>query len=207
MKVKQIFQFVIFTFSVLTLYGAVYAALEETVKVTGVTFNVGSTFGTGGGTGGGTTTGNTALKMLNSLTGGTVSTNLLDSKQGLTYDSINDVWTATYPVKIHNKSASSMNLVAMADYISDVDTLRDDIYVSIVEWNDADEDGVVDDSEEGQVYGNDTILRLKNDTFVLGTMAANGTRGFVYKFNGSGLTTTNAGQTATYDFTITGTAQ
>lgn len=191
--------------SLLTLYGAVYAALEETVTLSGVTFNVGSTFGSGGG-GTTPTTSNTALKLLSSLTGGTEAGNLADTHAGETYNNVNDVWTAQYPVKIRNKSASTMSLIAKANYIFDVNTLRDHILVSVVEWNDIDNDGIVDAGEEGQIYGNDTVLRLRNDTFALGSIGGNQTRGFIYKFNGSGLTATHAGHTATYDFSIIGMA-
>lgn len=196
---RNIFKFIISLLAFLSISTAVYAAIEETVKLTGVSFSVGTDFSEEP-----PTSGNTALKYLVSLTGGTSNSNLGDTVAGPSFQNLNAVWTQDVPVKLFNKGADTLQLTAKADYINDPDTLRDDIHVSIIEWNDADNDGVVDAGENGLVYGNDTILRLRNDTFVLGQVSANQVRGFIYRFSGEGLSEANAGQTASFDFTIVG---
>lgn len=190
-------------FCIMLMAGGVYAAISETVKITGTTFNVGTTFG--GGSGGPSET-NTMLKMYTDLSGSNADSNLADSVSGPVYNDVNDTWSNDYAVKIYNKGSTNMTLVAKADYIDDPNTLRDDIYVTIIEWNDSNSDGIVDTSELGATYGNDTILRLRNDTFALGSISAGETRGFVYRFDGSGLSEANASQSAIYDFTIIGDA-
>ncbi len=194
---------VVAVFCLLLMAGGVYAAISETVKITGTTFNVGATFG--GGSGGSSDT-NTMLKMYVDLGGSNAESNLSDSVVGPVYDNINDTWSNEYAVKVYNNGSGDMTLIAKANYIDDPNTLRDDIYVSIIEWTDLDNDGVVDSGELGTNYGTDTILRLRNDTFDLGAISAGETRGFVYRFDGSGLSEANASQSAVYDFTINGNA-
>lgn len=192
--------------SMASLLQVASAVLQESVKVAGTSFSVGTGTGTGGG-GGGTTTGNTSLKILTNLTGGTNTSNLSDSVAGPTFTNVGPDWMDNFPVKVYNKGTVPLNLVALADYINDPDVLRDDIYVKIVEWNDSDNDGLVDTGEEGQTYGYDTILRLRNDTFGLGTINPSQQRGFVMKFDGTGVSEANANMNAIYDFVVTGTGQ
>lgn len=184
--------------SVLAIFQATSAALQETVKVAGTSFGVSSDV-----TGGIVDT-NTALKLFANLEGTASGSNLVDSVAGPSFSNMTTSWTDNYLVKVHNKSASPMDLIAMSEYINDPDTLRDDIYVEIVEWDDVNSNGQLDDGEEGASHGYDTILRLKNDTFNLGSIAANQTKGFAFKFDGSGLSEANQSMNAVYDFLIKG---
>ncbi len=188
--------------SLVTLFQASQALFEETVKVAGTSFTIGESAG-----GGETPSGNTALKMYKNLAGTSSETNLTDSVQGSVFDNITPEWTNQVGLKVFNKGTQALALIGNVDYINDPDVLRDDLYVKIVGWNDNDNDGIVDTGEEGTQYGYDTILRLRNDLWSLGNIAPNETRGFVMKFDGTGLTDTNIGMTAVYDFLITGSAQ
>ena len=182
-------------------------AIEETVKVTGASFNIGSAVGSGS-TGGGTTTGgNSALKIYKSVLGSPVDTNLADSMLAPTFSNMNYAWTDKIPVKLYNKGSKTMNIISKVDYISDPDTLRDDIMAKVVEWNDSNNNGLVDSGEEGQEYGYNTLLRWRNDTFVLGTISPLSTKGLILKFDGTGLSEANANQSAVFDFTFTGVEQ
>jgi len=184
------------------LFQATSAVFEETVKVAGNSFSVATIFDDGGG--GTPTPSNTALKILKDLSLGAQISNLADFVPGSTFENINPTWIAESPLKIHNDGTSVLDVIASADYISDVNTLRDDIYIEISSWDDVNNNGVVEAGEEGDSYGRDTILRMKNDTFPIGEIAAGETKGYLLRFDGSGLTEVNKGMSAVYDFTFTG---
>jgi len=200
---KLISSIVIMALAVTSIFQATSAAFEETVTVAGSSFTIGTSSGGGGGGGGGTGT-NTALKFFVDLEGSAVDSNMSDTINGPVFDNIDSQWTDQMLVKMHNKGANAMNLISKANYVSDPDTLRDDIFVEVLAWNDANNNGVLDAGEEGQSYGHDSILRWRNDTFPLGQIAAAETRGFVLRFDGSGVTDANFGMEAVYDFVFTG---
>lgn len=187
-----------------TLSMGTLALISESIKITGATFNISADAGQAGGGSGGETSTNSSLVFMKDLTGTLNSTNLADDVVGPVFNNINENWTEDYLVKAYNKGSQSLNLVAKADYINDPTTLRDDLYVSIIEWDDLNNNGQVDSGEEGTVYGNDTILRLKNDTFDLGQINPADVKGFIYRFNGFGLSTANANESAVFDFVISG---
>ena len=184
------------------LFQATSAVFEETVKVAGNSFSVATTFDDGGGGTPGTS--NAALKILKNLSLGAETSNLADTVPGSTFENISPTWVAESPLKIHNDGTTALDVVASANYISDVNTLRDDIYIEISAWNDANNNGVVDAGEEGDSYDRDTILRMKNDTFPIGEISAGETKGYLLRFDGAGLTEVNKGMSAVYDFTFTG---
>lgn len=184
----------------LILSGAVYAFIQENGKVKGTTFKVSSNPGQGNEGG---TSGNASLKLLKVLNGGTSATNLVDEFEGPTFENITAAWKDKVLLKVHNSGQKSLKLVSKADYANDPNTLRDDLYIKIYEWMD-NGDGVLQNSEIGSVYGYDTILRMKNDTFNLDTISPGATKSFIMEFDGSGLSEANADQTAVYDFIISG---
>ncbi|PIR42581.1 hypothetical protein CO058_02885 [candidate division WWE3 bacterium CG_4_9_14_0_2_um_filter_35_11] len=185
------------------LFQATSAVFEETVKVAGSSFSVATSFDGGGGPPPPASS-NTALKMLADLSLGHVASNLSDFVPGSSFENISPTWISESPIKMYNTGTELLDVVASADYISDVDTLRDDIYVEISAWDDSNSNGVVDAGEEGDSFGRDTILRLKNDTFPLGEIAPDETKGYILRFDGVGLTEVNQGMSAVYDFTFTG---
>ncbi len=201
---KTVFSILTLVFCAGTIVTGTLGALQETVKLTGTTFNVSAGAGQGGSGGGGGTSSNQFLKMLQSLSGSSADSNLGDIKVGPVFNNVDVMWTDQAVVKIHNKGGVDVDVIAKADYISDPDTLRDDIYVEILEWNDSNSNGTYEVGEEGQSYKRDTILRLRNDTFLLGKITPSQTKGYVLKFDGSGISSVNAGKSAVYDFTFTG---
>lgn len=199
---KSLSSLFIVLLSLAGLFQATSAVFEETVKVAGTSFSVATSFDGGGGTP--STSPNVALKMLTDLSRGNASSNLSDFVSGASFENISPTWVSVSPIKIYNAGSQSLDVVASANYISDVDTIRDDIFVEISAWDDVNNNGVVDAGEEGDSYGRDTILRLKNDTFPIGEIATGETKGYILRFDGSGLTEINQGMSAVYDFTFTG---
>jgi hypothetical protein len=198
---KAIGSLVMVLMASLVVYQSSVAALEEIVTVAGTSFTIGTT--SGGGEEPQNT--NTTLKFLADLGDSSSGSNLVDTINGPDFDEITPEWTEDMPVKVHNKGQVTLSLIGSANYVSDPNTLRDDIFVEILEWNDANSNGLLDDGETGTSYGHDTILRLKNDTFALSTLSPGQTRGLVFRFDGSGVTETNFGMSAIYDFIISGT--
>lgn len=184
------------------LFQATSAVFEETVKVAGSSFSVATSFDGGGGPP--PTTSNTALKMLRDLSLGPDASNLSDFVPGSSFENISPTWISESSIKMYNAGDELLDVVASSDYISDVDTIRDDIYVEISAWDDSNSNGIVDAGEEGDSFGRDTILRLRNDTFPLGEIASGETKGYILRFDGAGLTEVNQGMSAVYDFTFTG---
>lgn len=199
---KFLSSLIVVLLSVAGLFQATSAVFEETVKVAGTSFSVATNFDGGGDPP--PTPSNTALKMLKNLALGHEPGNLVDFIPGASFENINPTWVSEVPVKMYNAGSQVLDIVASAAYISDVDTIRDDIYVEISAWDDLNNNGVIDGGEEGDSYGRDTILRLRNDTFPLGELVSGETRGFILRFDGAGLTEVNKGMSAVYDFTFTG---
>jgi hypothetical protein len=189
--------------SVMSVFQSAAALFEESVKITGTSF----TIGTSSGGGGDPVVTNTSLKLYSNLSGTPVDTNLKYTLAGPVFDNIDPLWTSSIPLKVYNKGQEPLTLISKVDYINDPDVLRDDIYVNVLSWNDIDNDGVIDQGEEGTSFGYDTLLRWRNDTFQLGTINAGETKSYIFKFDGTGLTSTNVGMSAVYDFVITGTGQ
>lgn len=188
--------------SSLSLIGVTSAAFEEKVSVLGTSFTIASDVGEP--VGGGGTTGNTDLKILVSNSAAATGANLADSVNGSSFGDIKISWKQDFPIKIHNKGTKLLDIVGSANYINDPDTLRDDLFIEILAWNDANNNGTAEENEIGQSYGHDTILRFKNDTFSLGELGSASTKGYVLRFDGSGLSDANVGMAAVYDFVFTG---
>ncbi len=187
--------------SCVSLFGVTSAVFEESASVAGVSFTIGEESSEPGGGG---TTGNTALKILKNTAVSAEESNLADTINGPSFTNVNSTWVQTLPVKIYNKGGTVLDIVGTANYVNDPDTLRDDLYIEILAWNDANNNGTVEEGETGESYGHDTILRFKNDTFDLGELNGSSTRGYILKFDGSGLSEANIGKTAVYDFVFTG---
>lgn len=183
----------------LSLFGVTSAAFEESVSVLGTSFTIGESTG-GSGNESGT---NTALKILVSNASESQGSNLADTIAGPSFDSITPEWVQSVPIKLYNKGSAVLDIVGSAAYVNDPDTLRDDLFIEILAWNDTNNNGTVEESEIGESYGYDTILRFKNDTFNLGELGAESVKGYVLKFDGSGLSDVNIGKTAVYDFIFT----
>ena len=181
-----------------SLFGVAAAAFEEKVSVLGTTFTVGEMGGVPAPVGS-----NTALKLLKTNSGGSDSGNLADTVNGPAFNDVNQTWTQTFSIKLFNKGDKTLAVSSGATYISDPDTLRDDLFVEILDWNDSNNNGTVEESEIGASHGHDTILRMKNDTFNMGDISPSAVKGYVLRFDGSGLSEANVGKTAVYDFVFT----
>jgi|LakMenE01Jun11ns_1017448.scaffolds.fasta_scaffold9908064_2 hypothetical protein len=185
----------------LSIGSAVYAFIQENGKVKGTTFKVSST-PVQGGSGGADLNNN--LKLLKDLAGTTGTTNLTDELAGPTFENLNTAWKDSYPMKLYNQGEKPLKLISAAEYVNDQYTLRDDIFVKISAWNDVNNNAGAEPSEIGSSYGYNSILRMKNDTFNLGNINPGEVRGVILEFDGTGLSESNAGQTAMFDFVIKG---
>src|SRR3989344_2543847 len=194
---KILASLVIIAMAVVSLFQATSAVFEESVRVAGTSFTVGTSAEDN-------TAGNTALKFLLNVSGSTESSNLTDTVAGPVLDNIDSIWSDVILLKLYNKGTTPLNVVSKAEYINDPNTLRDDIFVKAVAWNDANNNGVLDSGEEGVSYGYDTILRWRNDTFPVGLLGSGEVKGVALKFDGTGVTDSNIGQSAVYDFVFTG---
>jgi hypothetical protein len=181
--------------------GLVYAFVQEYGKVSGTTFRVSSDPVVEGGV---PIAGNQSLKLLQSLTGSTTANNLADQVPGPIFQNINTAWKGKALLKVYNSGTKTLKLISSAEYNSDPNTLRDDIFVKVSEWDDKNNNGKFEDNEIGDSYGYNSVLRMKNDTFNLGNLSAGDVKGFVMEFDGTGLSETNASQEAIYDFIING---
>ena len=184
-----------------SLFGITSAAFEEKVSVAGASFTIGESSGTPGGEETGT---NTALKIFVNNANSSQGSNLADMVTGPVFENVTPEWVQSVPIKLYNKGTTILEVVGSATYISDPDTLRDDLFIEILAWNDANNNGLAEETEIGESFGHDTILRFKNDTFSLGELSGESVKGYVLRFDGTGLSDVNIGKTAVYDFVFTG---
>ncbi len=164
-----------------------YAAFSDKGKYTGSTFNVATT----------------DLKLLNDITLGTDSGNLVDEKPGPTFNNVTSDWWADYPIKIYNNASTALDLISYANYTTanDPRNLRESIYCEIFEWNDNNANGIAETEEIGNSVGSNTILRWKNDGQPIGIINMGEVKGYILRFwTTSTFSSTNQGERAVFDF-------
>jgi predicted ribosomally synthesized peptide with SipW-like signal peptide len=127
------------------------------------------------------------IKLLDTIGGGVDPSNLVDEKPGPVFEEIGNSWVYDYPVQIYNNGTNPVDLTSKADYedleVNDPQDLRQEIRVDIYEWDDANGDGIPQDTELGGTHGNQTILGWKNTGYSnLGTIAEGEVKSLVIRF-------------------------
>ncbi len=166
--------------------GITFAAFTDKAKVLGSTFSVGSA----------------DLKFLKDLPLGTDPTNLVDELPGPSFSNIGQTWSADYPLKLINNGTSGISITSKAYYetANDPAELRSDIYVEIFEWNDANNNGVLDSGEIGLSLAKKTIVKWKTEGIGIGQINPGQTRPLVLRFSVENLSATKQGKSALFDF-------
>jgi predicted ribosomally synthesized peptide with SipW-like signal peptide len=172
--------------------GATYAAFSDRGKYLGSKFMVASA----------------DLKLLNDLTQGTTPSNLLDEKPGPVFDNIGPGTKVDYPIKMWNSGSSSVNVASNANYetANDPAELRQVILAEILEWNDANSNGVAEAEEIGVSLGNKTIVKWKTEGIPIGVLTVGEIKGYILRFSApTTLSSTLQGATGIFDFEFTST--
>jgi len=185
LKQKIIYALVILTL-VSLITGVTLAAFTDKAKVLGSTFSVGSA----------------DLKFLKDLPLGTEPTNLVDELPGPSFSNIGQTWSADYPLKLINNGSLKISVTSKAYYetANDPADLRSDIYVEIFEWNDANNNGVLDSGEIGLSLAKKTIIKWKTEGIGVGQINPGQTRPLVLRFSVDNLSATKQGKSAMFDF-------
>jgi hypothetical protein len=167
-------------------FGIAYAAFGDQAKFVGSTFSVGSA----------------DLKLLGDLSIDPVASNLFDDLPGVNFDNINSTWSADYPLKLYNNTDSILSLTSNSNYetSNDPDDLRQDLYVEIFSWNDLNKDGIVEDTELGTSLGKKTFVKWKTEGFLLTDISPREVNGYLLRFSAEGITDSQQGSTAIFDF-------
>ena len=166
--------------------GATYAAFTDKAKVLGSTFSVGSA----------------NIMFLNSLPLGTNPTNYIDNLPGPTFNNIGPGWTQDYLLKIIALGTSRLALSTNAYYetANDPKDLRSDIKVEIIRWNDMNQNGELDEGEEGPSLGQKTIIKWKTEGFSLGELNYGQTMPLILRFSVDNISDAKQGTSAVFDF-------
>lgn len=173
--------------------GIVYAAFVDKVNVLGSTFSVS----------------NADLRIMRDTTLGTNPANLVEEIPGPSFDHIGQTWHEDYGVKLANIGDAKLQVISRADYetANDPQDLRQDMYVEIFEWGDADQDGIPDEGEYetyGKTYGKKTIVKWKTEGIDLEEVNPNQGKYIVLRFSTENLSDTKKGATAIFDFVFEG---
>jgi len=168
------------------IVGVTWAAFSDKGDVLGSSFSVG----------------NSDIKLLNSLTNGTIEDNLRDTLPGPSFANISPNWTQDYLIKLYNNGTTGLQLSSNSNYATanDPDDLRSYIYVEIIPWNDENNNGIVDTAEEGASFGKKTITKWKTEGIDLGTINVGTTAGYILRFSVGALSDTKQGKSAIFDF-------
>lgn len=175
---------------VIALLGAVaggtYAAFADKGEVQGTVISVGSS----------------DIKLFADVSGSAEETNLVESLNGPTFYNISQNWTGDYLLKIFNNASGPVDLSSVAYYetMNDPSDLRSVVNVELLEWNDADLDGVLDVGEEGLSYGTKTIVKWKTEGFPLMTLNSAEVKGLIVRFSTVNLSDTKQGASLLFDF-------
>lgn len=168
------------------LMGVAYASFTDQSKFTGSRFSIGSA----------------DLKLLNDLAGGTDALNLVDTKEVPSFDNISPMWYADYLVKIYNNGTQPVTLTSNMDYLTanDPATIREVLYMEPFDWNDLDNDGVLDDGEQGTSYGKKAFTSWKSTGFNFGQLGAGAVKPLVMRFSAGNITNSKMGAVGIFDF-------
>ena len=189
---KTILGLLVLMVAISSLTIATKAAFSDTGKVLGTTFMVGSA----------------DVKLVDNLSGGVDTSNLVDTKLGPVFANLYPGWSQDYPLKIYNDGSLNINLESSSNYTTadDPGSLREYVNVEIFTWDDANHDGVIDLTEvSSSSLAKKTLLRWKTEGIPLGTINAGELKGFVLRFSSASIPDTKQGLSAKYDFEFDGT--
>lgn len=187
MKKNKLFYLIGSSLIVISLIaGITYAAFSDKAKVIGSSFSVGSA----------------NLMFLESLSMGTDPSNYKDELPGPTFTNIGTGWTQDYLVKLISMASSKITISTNAFYetVNDPDDLRSDINVEIIKWYDTNQNGIVDEGEEGPVVGKKTIIKWKTEGFTLGDLYYGQVMELILRFSAPTISELKQGASAVFDF-------
>lgn len=187
MKKNKLFYLIGSSLIVISLIaGITYAAFSDKAKVLGSSFSVGSA----------------NLMFLESLSMGTDPSNYKDELPGPTFTNIGPGWTQDYLVKLISMASSKITISTNAFYetVNDPDDLRSDINVEIIKWYDTNQNGIVDEGEEGPVVGKKTIIKWKTEGFTLGDLYYGQVMELILRFSAPTISALKQGASAVFDF-------
>lgn len=187
MKKNKLFYLIGSSLIVISLIaGITYAAFSDKAKVLGSSFSVGSA----------------NLMFLESLSMGTDPSNYKDELPGPTFTNIGTGWTQDYLVKLISMASSKITISTNAFYetVNDPDDLRSDINVEIIKWYDTNQNGIVDEGEEGPVVGKKTIIKWKTEGFTLGDLYYGQVMELILRFSAPTISELKQGASAVFDF-------
>jgi hypothetical protein len=178
--------FIPLTLLAIAAAGATYAAFTDRGTVAGSSFSVGSG----------------DIKLLESLTAGIGEENLKDEMAGPGFENIGPNWEEAYLLKIYNNATTDINLTSNANYetTNDPEELRQLIYVEPIEWDDVNQDGILDSDETGDSLGRKTIVKWKTEGYDLGQVPQGTVKSLILKFSTDEVSNTKQGAGAVFDF-------
>ncbi len=187
MKKNKLFYLIGSSLIVISLIaGITYAAFSDKAKVLGSSFSVGSA----------------NLMFLESLSMGTDPSNYKDELPGPTFTNIGTGWTQDYLVKLISMASPKITISTNAFYetVNDPDDLRSDINVEIIKWYDTNQNGIVDEGEEGPIVGKKTIIKWKTEGFTLGDLYYGQVMELILRFSAPTISELKQGASAVFDF-------
>lgn len=182
-KLKRIISFLL---AGIFIGGVAYAAVSGKILLKGVAFK--------------TTV--IELKFLKNLAEGNTQTNLTSEINGVSFDQIINGWSYDYLVKLANTSSANLNVSSFSNYQTDLDPadLRYSLFVELFPWNDANNNGVVEETELGLSLGKKSFVKWKTEGFNLGTFEPGKIYGYTLRFTAEGLTDAKQGKSGVFDF-------
>lgn len=186
---KLIYVYGSLLFALFLVVGVTLAAFTDKADVLGASFSVGSA----------------DLKLLSNLAGGIDNSNLADQVNGPVFNGIAPNWSGDYLLKVYNNGTSDISLTTNANYetANDPEDLRQVIFVEPFEWDDANNDGILDTGELGVSLGaRDTIVKYKTQGYDLGLLEAGNVKEIVLRFSTDSIPESDQGATALFDFEI-----
>ena len=172
---------------ILLTLGVTFATFTDNAKFIGTTFSVASS----------------DIKLLDVIGGGTDPSNLVDNKAGPSFENITPEWFEDYVVQVYNNGTGPVNLTSTANYqtADDPAELRQIIFVEIFDWEDANADGIPQESEyTSSSYGAKTIIKWNTVGFDLGVLPQGEVRTLLVRFSTTSVSPTKQGAGMLFDF-------
>lgn len=150
------------------------------------------------------TAGSAEILFYSNLSGTSDSDNLLSEKSFSPFELIGPNWSDNRLVKIYNKGSENLKLTFVAEVVGTDSTLSDNMNIEVLNWEDTNSDGVLDDGELGSSFGTKTLKQWQTSSYDLGMFESETSKFFVLQFSVGDLTDELQKSNVTYNFIFNG---
>ena len=150
------------------------------------------------------TAGSAEIMFYNDLSKSSDESNLINEKFFSPFELIGPNWSDTRLVKIYNKGTEDLKLSLVAELSGTDSSLSINLSVEVFNWDDKNNNGVLDEGEQGASLGTKTLKQWQTSSFDLGSFESKTSKALALKFSVGDITDELQKSNVTYNFVFNG---